>query len=256
MFSRISFFAIRTIIIHHIRFFFKEFQFNIIAPLINTMLFVFIISTINKHYSFASNQESYINFLIPGMIMIAVIQISFNNISEVIISMKQNGSFNDYLTSPISRTEILISFLLFSLIVGIVVGLLNIIVLSFFGNFQYFRYLNLFYYLIICIIIFSSIGSIIGFLSFSWDVKSSISDFFIIPVSFLSGSFFSIESINEKWHFIFVYNPFYYLIKGFRSSFIEGYNISSINNFFILTILFGLLFSSIFIFKKGYKVIN
>ena len=91
--------------------FFIEFQFNIIAPLINTILFVFIISTINRYYSFSVIENSYINFFVPGMIIIVVIQTSFNHLSEVIISMKQNGSFNDYLISPISRVEIFLSFL-------------------------------------------------------------------------------------------------------------------------------------------------
>jgi ABC-2 type transport system permease protein len=189
------------------------------------------------------------------MIIIVVIQTSFNHLSEVIISMKQSGSFNDYLTSPISRIELFLSFLLSSIIVCTVVGLVNLIVLSFFTDFQYFKYFNLFYYLIVSVIIFSSFGAIIGFLSFTWDVQSSISSFFIVPVTFLSGTFFSIESIDENWHFLLKYNPFYYLVNGFRSSFVEGYDITFINDIFILMVLLFFILFSIFIFKKGYKVI-
>ena len=256
MFSNFSYFAVKTIIFHEIKDFFIEFQFNIIAPLINTILFVFIISTINKYYSFSTNEDSYINFFVPGMIIIVVIQTSFNHLSEVIISMKQNGSFEDYLICPISRIEIFFSFLLSSIFVCTVTGLINLIILSFFTDFQYFKYFNLLYYLIVSIIIFSSIGAIIGFLSFTWDVQSTISNFFIIPVTFLSGTFFSIESINENWKFLLRYNPFYYLVNGFRSSFIEGYDINFINNIFILIVLIFSLFFSVYIFKKGYKVIN
>ena len=255
MFSNFSYLAIKTIIFHEIKDFFIEFQFNIIAPLINTILFVFIISTINTHYSFSVNEDSYINFFVPGMIIIVVIQTSFNHLSEVIISMKQSGSFNDYLTSPISRIELFLSFLFSSIIVCTVVGLVNLIVLSFFTDFQYFKYFNLFYYLIVSVIIFSSFGAIIGFLSFTWDVQSSISSFFIVPVAFLSGTFFSIESIDENWHFLLKYNPFYHLVNGFRSSFVEGYDITFINDIFILMVLLFSILFSIFIFKKGYKVI-
>ena len=255
MFSNLSYFAIKTIVIHEIKNFFLEYQFNIIAPLINTILFVFIVSTINKYYSFHGDEDSYLNFFIPGMIIVVVIQTSFNHLSEVIISMKQSGSFNDYLSSPISRIEIFFSFLLSSLFVCTFVGLINLTVLSFFTDFQFFKYFNLFYYLIISVTIFSSIGAIIGFLSFTWDVQSSVSNFFIIPVTFLSGTFFSIESINENWQFFLKYNPFYYLVNGFRSSFIDGYEINMINNLFILVVLVISLFSSIYIFKKGYRVI-
>ena len=256
MFSNLSYFAIKTIFLHEIKDFFREFQFNVIGPLINTLLFVFIISTINRYYSFSANQDSYINFFVPGILIIVVTQTSFNHLSEVIISMKQSGSFNDYLISPISRIELFFSFLLSSIFVCTIVCLLNLIVLSFFTDFHYFRYFNFFYYLVLTVIIFSSIGAIIGFLSFTWDVQSSISNFFIIPVTFLSGTFFSVESINENWQFIFKYNPFYYLVNGFRSSFIHGYDINLINNIYIIMIVLICLFISIFIFKKGYKVIH
>ena len=256
MFSNLSYLAIKTIIFHEIKEFFLEFQFNIIAPLVNTMLFVFIISTINKYYSFSSKEDTYIDFFIPGMIIIVVIQTSFNHLSEVIISMKQTGSFNDYLVSPISRIEIFIAFLLSSIFVCMFVGLLNLFILSYFADFQYFKFFNIFYYLLISVIIFSSIGAIIGFLSFTWDVQSSISHFFIIPITFLSGTFFSIESINDNWKFLLKFNPFYYLVNGFRSSFIDGYNINFLSNIFILIILFLFLLLSIYIFQKGYKVIN
>ena len=136
--------AIKTIIIHEVKNFFFEFQFNIIAPLINTMLFVFIISTINKYYSFNSGEASYLNFFIPGMIIVVVIQTSFNHISEVIISMKQIGSFNDYLMSPISRIEIFLSFLISSILVSLSVGVINLCVLSFFTDFNNINFFSFF----------------------------------------------------------------------------------------------------------------
>jgi len=256
MLSNFSYFAVKTIFFHEVKEFFREFQFNIIAPLVNTLLFFFIISTINRYYAFSIDQESYINFFVPGILIVVIIQTSFNHLSEVIISMKQSGSFNDYLISPISRIEIFLSFLLSSIFVCIVVGLINLFVLSFFTDFQYFKYFNFFFYLILAVIFFSSVGAIIGFLSFTWDIQSLVSNFFIIPITFMSGTFFSIESINVDWQFILKYNPFYYLINGFRSSFIQGYDINLINNFYIILTVFTCLFFSIFIFQKGYKVIN
>ena len=95
--SNISYFAIKTIFIYEVKDFFKEFQFNIVAPLINTLLFVIILSTIESYYSIPSDGSSYLNFLVPGIIIMVVMQASFNHLSEVIIAMKQIGSFNDYL---------------------------------------------------------------------------------------------------------------------------------------------------------------
>ena len=123
--SNISYFAIKTILIYEVKDFFKEFQFNIVAPLINTLLFVIILSTIESYYSIPSEGGSYLNFLIPGIIIMVVMQASFNHLSEVIIAMKQIGSFNDYLMSPISRIEIFFSLILSSLVVCVFIGMIN-----------------------------------------------------------------------------------------------------------------------------------
>ena len=254
--SNLSYFSIKTIILFEIKDYFKEFQFNVIAPLINTLLFVFIFSTIDRYYNFNSLESSYINFLIPGMIMSIIIQTSFNHLSEVIINMKQIGSFNDFLISPISRIEIFISFILSSIFVCVIVAFLNFIVLSFFVEYESINFIIFIYYLILSITIFSSIGAIIGFLSFSWDIQSSVANFFILPVSFFSGTFFSIDLVDKKYQFIFYYNPFYYLVNGFRSAFINSYEISFYNNIYICIIVIITLTISIYIFQKGYKVIN
>ena len=192
--SNISYSAIKTILTYEIKYFIKEFQFNIIAPLINTLLFVCILTTIENYYNLNTQESSYINFLVPGIVIMVIMQTSFNHLSEVIISMKQTGSFNDYLMSPITRMEICISFISSSVLVCIIVGLINLLTLSYFTNFDQINYIDLFYYLFLTIIIFSSVGALTGFLSFTWDIQSSISNFFIVPISFFSGTFFPINA--------------------------------------------------------------
>ena len=184
-----------------------------------------------------------------------VMQVSYQNISESLIFMKQIGSFNDYLMSPMSRTEILFSLLIVSIFIGLFTGLVNIIVLTFFVKFYSFNFLMIFYYLFLTSLIFSSIGSIIGFLFFTWDIQSSVSNFIIVPISFLSGTFFSIHAIDAKWMFLFKINPFYYLVNKFRLSFYDEYyiNIKEESFLFFFSIIF--LIMSIFIYKKGYKTI-
>ena len=253
--SNISYFAIKTIFIYEVKDFFKEFQFNIVAPLINTLLFVIILSTIESYYSIPSDGGSYLNFLVPGIIIMVVMQASFNHLSEVIIAMKQIGSFNDYLMSPISRIEIFFSLILSSLVVCVFIGMINLTVLTFFTNFQDINYFRLFYYLVISIIIYSSIGAVTGFLSFTWDAQSTVSNFVIVPISLLSGTFFSIDSLDNQWKIIFEYNPFYHLVSGFRGAFIEN-SILNANTDILVTMIAILTFLiSLFIFNKGYKVI-
>ncbi|MBO6467629.1 MAG: ABC transporter permease, partial [Pelagibacteraceae bacterium] len=223
--SNLSYYAINTIFFQKIREFFSEFQSTIISPLVSTIIFVVILSTVRNYYSL-DEKGNYLNFVVPGIIIMTVMQVSYQNISESLIFMKQIGSFNDYLMSPMSRTEILISLLIASIFIGLFTGLVNIIVLTFFVKFYSFNFLMIFYYLFLTSLIFSSIGSIIGFLFFTWDIQSSISNFIVVPISFLSGTFFSIHAIDPKWMFLFKINPFYYLVNKFRLSFYDEYYIN------------------------------
>ena len=255
MTSNFSYLGIKTIFLFEIKDFFKDFQFTIIAPLITTLLFVFILSTLDKYYVFVPNNESYLNFLIPGIVISIVMQTSFNHLSEIIINMKQIGSFNDYLISPITRIELYLAFILASTFVSFIVGIINLYILSFFTEFENINYFKLIYYLTICVVIFSSLGALTGFLSYTWDVQSSISNFFIVPLSFLSGTFFSIDSVDEKFIFLFKYNPIYYIVNGFRSSFYDS-NIHFYHNVYIVFLLILVLSISLYIYNRGYKVIN
>ena len=252
--SNLSYYAIKTISYQKIREFFSEFQYTIISPLVSTIIFVVIFSTVSNYYSL-DVKENYLNFVVPGIIIMTVMQVSYQNISESLIFMKQIGSFNDYLMSPISRTEILFSLLTASIFIGIFTGLVNIIVLTFFVKLHSFNFFYIIYYLFLTSLIFSSIGSIIGFLFFTWDTQSSISNFIIVPISFLSGTFFSIHVIDPKWMFLFKINPFYYLVNKFRLSFYDEYyiNIKEESFLFFFSLIF--LIISIFIYKKGYRTI-
>ena len=106
------------------------------------------------------------------------------------------------------------------------------------------------------ILTFSSIGALIGFISFSWDIQSATTNFFIVPISLCSGSFFSIDSLDKQFQFILVYNPFYYLINGFRSAFYDNYELKIFSELFILIVVLSIFLISLYIFKKGYKVIS
>ena len=250
-----SYYGIKTIIFQKIKEFFSEFQYTIIAPLISSFIFVLIISTISNYYSIIVEEDNYVEFIIPGIVMMIVMQVSYQNISESLIFMKQIGSFNDYLMSPISRLEILISFIIASIFIGVFIGLINIFFLNIFVKFDFINYFKVIYYLILTSLIFSSLGAIVGFLFYTWDLQQSIYNFIVIPISLLSGTFFSINSVNFKWFLLFEINPFYQLVNNFRQSFKNEQYINYNEEMMILFVSFLISFISIIVFKKGYKVI-
>jgi len=254
--SSFSFYAIITIIKFRIKEYFSEYHYSIISPLINTILFVIIFSTIDNYYSLKMNEQSFIEFLIPGLILMTVVQESYDNSSVTLVNMKQIGSFNDFLTAPISRIEIFLSFVISSIIIGVFLGFINYLVLSLFINLEIIQIKYFLYYLTIAIIFFSSLGCLIGFLSYTWDTQSTISNFFVTPINLLSGTFFSINVLPDSLKFLFVYNPYYYIVNNFRSSFYNRFEFDFYINISVFCFVLISLFFTAFIFFKGFKVIK
>ena len=253
--SNVSYYAIKTIFFFKIKEFFSEYQYSIISPLITIFIFFGVIIILSDNFIFAQN-DNYLKFVIPGFIIMIVMQTSYTNISENLITMKQIGSFNDYLVSPISRIEILMAFMIANIFISLFLALISLFFFSFFIELYSLNYFLFIYYLLLTSIIFSSIGSVVGFLFFTWDMQQAILNFLIIPISLLSGTFFSSEVVNSKWIFLFKYNPFYLIVDSFRKCFDDIIQINYKFELYIIFFTLIFLLISIFIFKKGYKVIQ
>jgi len=251
-----SFYAIITIIKFRIKEYFSEYHYSIVAPLINTILFVIIFSTIDNYYALKMNDRSFIEFLLPGLILMTVVQESYDNSSVTLINMKQIGSLDDYLMAPITRIEIFLSFLISSIIIGVFLAVVNYIVLSLFINFETIDIIFFIYYLLVAIIFFSSLGCLIGFLSYTWDTQSTVSNFIVTPISLLSGTFFSINVLPDSLKFLFTYNPYYYVVNNFRSSFYNKFEFDLYIDLVIFFFVLIILIVTAYIFFKGYKVIK
>ena len=252
----ISYFAIYSIVKFRLKEFAFEYHYTILAPIINNLLFVLIFSTIDRYYSLSINNISFIEFLIPGLIIMIVAQESYDNSSASLINSKQIGSFNDFLMAPLSRVEILVSYILSQIIIGIFLGVINFFILSFFVDFNQISIFLFLYYIILVIIFFSSLGCIIGFLAFNWDTQSSFSNFFVIPLNFLSGTFFSINALPDNLKVIFLYNPYYYIVNSFRNSFYYDFEFMLFQNIIIFIFVFSAFILAVFVFYKGFRLIK
>ena len=251
-----NFYAINTIIYFRIKDFIKEYNYTIISPLVNTLLFVIIFSAIDNYYSITMNNMTFLKFLIPGLILITVVQTSFDYTSTTLINMKQIGSFDDFLMAPITRMEIFTSFMISSVIIGLFIGFLNYFILLFFIGLHFLDIFFFLYYLIIVTLIFSAFGCTVGFLAYKWDTQSTISSFLITPINLLSGTFFSVSVVPESFKFLFTYNPYYYVVTNFRSVFYNNFEYDIFANTFIFIFVLLILICSGYIFYSGTKVIK
>ena len=252
----INFFAIFTIVKFRFREFTSDYHYSILAPLTSNILFVIIFSTIDRYYSLSNEDLSFMQFLIPGLIIMVVAQESFDNPSISIVNSKQIGSFDDFLMAPLSRVEIFIAYLISQIFIGLFLGIINFIILSFFISYNYFSLISFVYYLALVIIFFSSLGSLIGFLAYKWDTISTFSNFFVSPINFLSGTFFSISALPDEFKYILLYNPYYYLISYFRNSFYIDAEVDYYVNTIIFIFVFSAFLLTAYVFYRGYKVIK
>ena len=255
--GNISYYGMRTIVLMKLKIFIKEFQYSIISPIVSSIIFIIILATISEFYDLRNeDNSSYMVFVIPGIIIMIVIQETYANISETLIHMKQTGSFNDILMSPISRIEIALSLMIASLFIGLIICITNLIVISLFFDIYLYNIYRAIFYISITSIIFGSFGSIIGFVSYTWDTQQSFFNFLIVPISLLSGTFFSVTVIESEWKSFFMLNPFYYLVSYFRKGFDINQSYDLKVDIMLVIIGFFIVYSMIYIFKKGYKVIN
>ncbi len=252
----INFIAIYSIIAIRLKEFFIEYQYSLLAPVTTNILFILVFLTIENYYSLSIDSKSFVQFIAPGLIIMIVAQASYDNPSVTLVNMKQIGSFNDWLIAPISRIEILISLLISSIIMGFIIATVNIFMFSFFINITISNYLLLSYYLFIVIIFFSCLGCVVGVLFNTWDTQSTFSNFFVTPLNFLSGTFFSISHLSENFQFILFYNPYYYVVSFFRNCFNNEFNFELLQNLYIFIFVLFSFFITAYIYFKGYKVIQ
>ena len=251
-----NFSAIYSIIAFRLKEFFSEYQYSLLAPITTNILFILVFLTIENYYNLSIDSKSFVYFIAPGLIIMIVAQESYDNPSVTLINMKQIGSLDDWLLAPISRIEILISLLISSIIIGFIIAISNLIIFSFFIDIKIHNYLFFCYYLTIVIVFFSCLGCFVGILFNTWDTQSTFSNFFVTPLNFMSGTFFSITYLPENLKFILYYNPYYYVVNFFRNCFNEDFIFQTNHNIFILFFIILSFTITAYVYLKGYNIIK
>ena len=193
---------------------------TIVAPVITTLLFYAIFALAFGGIARTIGQVPFLEFLAPGLIMMAMVQNAFANTSSSIVIAKFQGSIVDVVMPPLSNMEFFTGFVMGGVIRGLAVGLVTGIAVSIFAPFNVVSPMVVVIYAVLGNVMMSALGLIAGIWSEKFDHIAAVTNFIITPLTFLSGTFYSVESLPEMWHKIALYNPFFYLIDGFRSGFI------------------------------------
>ena len=228
---------------------------TLLAPAITTMLFYIIFAVALGKRVIEINSVDFAEFLAPGLVCMSILQNAFANTSSSLLISKVQGNIVDILMPPLSEIELTLAFALGGITRGILVGLVVALTIYSFIPFDLTNVVYLIYFSLSSALLLSLLGIICGIWSQKFDHMAGITNFIITPLTFLSGTFYSIDSLPEFWQILALLNPFFYIIDGFRY-YILGIN--DRNVFFggcIIAILNSILILiCILIFKKGYKL--
>ena len=198
---------------------------------------------------------AYIHFIIPGLVMMSIINPAYQNSSSSIMQAKFLRFIEDILITPLSGFEISLSYIIGGTVRGVLNGLLVILLGYFLTGFIVQDWFLTFFYITIVSWAFAASGVIVGIYAKSWDSIMVITNFFLMPLIFLGGVFYSIDMLPEFWQNFSMVNPLYWMINGLRYASL-GIEIASHKLSLSLSIISALLFTFLasYIFSKGYNI--
>ncbi len=235
--------------------FLKVWNQTVVAPVVTTLLFLAVLVLAMGGQERVVDGLPYSQFVAPGLIMMAIVQNAFANTSSSLMLAKIQGVIIDFLMPPLSGSEVVFSLLVGGLIRGLMVGVVVMASVYMFVPFTMVHpWIGLFHVLAASMML-ALLGVLTGIWAQSFDQLSAITNYVITPLAFLSGTFYSIHHLPEFWRGICHYNPFFYMIDGFRYA-MTGYSDSQwyigIIVMFSLNIIMWVL--TAWLFNKGYRL--
>ena len=194
---------------------------SIVAPALTAVLYLIVFRYAMGDRQVPGLDVDYFTFLIPGLIMMTMLQNAFANTSSSMIMGKIMNLHVFLMMSPISSIEAMLAFLSASLLRAFVVGAVLLAILLPFSGLHVTHIWMILFYGMCGSLIMGSLGLIGGMWSKTFDDMAVITNFVIMPLTFLSGVFYSVKQLPPFWQSINAWNPFFYLIDGFRHGFIS-----------------------------------
>jgi ABC-2 type transport system permease protein len=204
-----------------LRFWKVSFQ-TIAAPVLTALLYLLIFShVLEEHVTVYGGQVRYTAFLVPGLVMMSVLQNAFANSSSSLIQSKITGNLIFMLLPPLSPSDLFAAYVLGAMVRGLVVGLGVFVVTLFFvpSLLALPHPLWALAFAFLGSAILGTLGLIAGIWADKFDQLAGFQNFIIVPLTFLSGVFYSIHSLPPFWQALSRWNPFFYMIDGFRYGF-------------------------------------
>ena len=228
---------------------------TIVGPVVTSILFLAVISLALGEDRPNVLGVPFIEFLAPGLIAMQVIQQAFSHSSSSLLMGKVMGNIVDLIGAPLSSAEVTFAVIFASVTRALIISIISILVFSLIIEIEIKNYLIFFVYLFLSSFIMGATGFIAGLWAEKFDHMATATNFIIVPLSFLSGTFYSVERLPDFLNMLSKYNPFFHMIDGFRYSFINNMD-GSLKFGLIYLIILSILswFIAFQLYKKGYKI--
>ncbi len=236
------------------RFWRVSFQ-TVAAPVLTAILYLMIFGHVLEDHVKVYDTLGYTAFLIPGLVMMSLLQNSFANTSSSLIQSKITGNLIFVLLAPLSHFEFFSAYVLAAMVRGIAVGAGVFLATCWFTDVSFVYPLWVIVFGLLSAALLAALGLIAGIWAEKFDQLAAFQNFFIMPATMLSGVFYSIHSLPPIWQTISHFNPFFYMIDGFRYGF---FGISDVSPWFSLLVI-GVFFTGVAgltlkLLSTGYKL--
>ena len=203
-----------TLYLKEVKRFWKVGMQTLAAPVLNALLYLLIFSVgINRP---AVNGVLYAVFIAPGLIMMSILNAAFANSSSSLMQAKMMGLAQDFLTAPLTPTEMVVAFALGAATRGVVVGLVTALAIWPLVHFSVAHWWAIAYFGLMASLMMGMIGMVAGLWAEKFDHLAAVTTFVVMPLTMLSGTFYTVQRLPEPFRSFSHYNPFFYTIAGFR----------------------------------------
>ncbi len=244
-----------ALFIKEIRRFYSVVVQTVFAPVVATLLYLLVFGQVLNTQIEVYSGLNYSQFLIPGLVMMSILQNAFANTSSSLIQSKMHGNLTFVLLSPISPLELYIAFVGAAIVRGVAVGFVILVVGIIWFDLSWQSPLWIMLFAVLSAAMMGGLGMLAGIISDKYDHLAAFQNFVIMPLTFLSGVFYSIHALPGVWQEISQFNPFFYMVDGFRYGFF-GQSDVSVYLSLSVTLLFLMVVSAInlILLHKGVKI--
>ncbi len=254
-YNGVNWLGLWTLYLREVKRFWKVGAQTIAAPVVTTLLYMMIFVVAMRGARPGIEGVPFAAFVGPGLIMMSILNNAFANSSSSLMQAKLLGTASDFLTPPLSPSELTVGFTMGAVTRGVLVGVVTAITVWPFAHFGIYNILAILYFAVIASAIMALVGVVAGLWAEKFDHLAAVTNFIVMPMTFLSGTFYRVTALPAPFNTISRFNPFFYLIDGFRYGFIgrsDGSILVGVISSAALTVVLGLC--ALWIFRTGWRL--